>query len=149
MTAQTFDWWKTARFMLISRALDQLEVERLTPQGKVKYQFSASGHELAQVLLAQAMDHPHDAATVYYRSRPFMLASGMTPLKPCGRNGSSRQPHGRSGCRGDVQPADSQRSNHFASVRRCWSAVYPGRRMGTGHSIPVNQCFLKEIGKGQ
>ncbi len=81
MTAQSFDWWKIARIMLISRALDQLEVEQLTPQGKVKYQFSASGHELPQVLLAQAMDHPHDAATVYYRSRPFLLASGMTPLE--------------------------------------------------------------------
>ncbi len=53
-------------------------MRELTPQGKIKYQFSASGHELAQVLLAQVLTHPHDAATVYYRSRPFMLASGLT-----------------------------------------------------------------------
>lgn len=79
MIAKSFDWWKTARLMLLSRALDRLEVERLTPQGKVKYQFSASGHELPQILVAQAMDHPHDAATVYYRSRPFLLASGLSP----------------------------------------------------------------------
>jgi 2-oxoisovalerate dehydrogenase E1 component len=72
------DWLKVARVMLLSREMDRLEVEQLTPQGKVKYQFSAGGHELAQVLLAQALDHPHDAATVYYRSRPFMLASGLT-----------------------------------------------------------------------
>lgn len=72
------DWLAVARTILLSRHLDTLEVNSLTPQGKVKYQFSAGGHELAQVLLAQALDHPHDAAGVYYRSRPFMLASGLT-----------------------------------------------------------------------
>lgn len=71
------DWLKVARTVLLSREMDQLEVEELTPQGKVNYQFSAQGHELAQVLLAQAINHPHDAATVYYRSRPFLLASGL------------------------------------------------------------------------
>jgi len=72
------DWNKVARKLLLSRKLDELEVTNLTPQGKVKYQFSAGGHELAQILLAQALDHPHDAAAVYYRSRPFMLACGLT-----------------------------------------------------------------------
>ena len=72
------DWPKVARFLLLSREMDRLEVERLTPQGKVKYQFSAGGHELAQILLALNLTHPHDAAAVYYRSRPFMLASGLT-----------------------------------------------------------------------
>lgn len=72
------DWWRAAHIMLRSRLLDQMEVEQLTPQGQVKYQFSASGHELGQVLLAQALNHPHDAATVYYRSRPFVLACGLT-----------------------------------------------------------------------
>jgi len=71
------DWLKVARFALLSREMDRLEVEELTPQGKVNYQFSAQGHELAQVLLAQALNHPHDAATVYYRSRPLMFASGL------------------------------------------------------------------------
>ncbi len=72
------DWPKVARFLLLSREMDRLEVERLAPQGKVKYQFSAGGHELAQILLALNLTHPHDAAAVYYRSRPFMLASGLT-----------------------------------------------------------------------
>jgi 2-oxoisovalerate dehydrogenase E1 component len=75
------DWQYTARIMLISRQIDQMEVKRLVPAGKVKYQFSAGGHELPQVLLAQALDHPHDAASVYYRSRPFMLASGLKPAE--------------------------------------------------------------------
>jgi len=78
MTNPQVDWRKVAWLLLLSREMDRLEVEELTPQGKVKYQFSAMGHELGQILLAQHLDHPHDAATVYYRSRPFMLASGLS-----------------------------------------------------------------------
>jgi 2-oxoisovalerate dehydrogenase E1 component len=78
MVTRRIDWLKVARLVLLSRQLDRLEIEQLTPNGKVNYQFSAMGHELAQVLLAQAMTHPHDAAGLYYRSRPFMLACGLT-----------------------------------------------------------------------
>jgi len=79
MTNQSsIDWLRVAELLLLSRELDRLEVEQLTPQGKVKYQFSAMGHELGQILLALHLTHPQDAATVYYRSRPFMLASGLT-----------------------------------------------------------------------
>ncbi len=75
------DWPRVARTVLLSRYLDEREVQDLTPAGKIKYQFSAMGHELAQALLAEALDHPHDAATVYYRSRPFLLGSGLTLLE--------------------------------------------------------------------
>jgi 2-oxoisovalerate dehydrogenase E1 component len=78
MSRQPLDWWKVARTMILSRRLDDLETGQLTPQGKIKYQFSAGGHELSQALLAQALDHPHDAVTVYYRSRPLLLACGLT-----------------------------------------------------------------------
>ncbi|TAH50137.1 MAG: pyruvate dehydrogenase [Chloroflexota bacterium] len=78
------DWRAVARNVLLARELDQLEERELAP-GKmndprkmIKYQFSAGGHELVQVLLACALDHPHDAAGVYYRSRPFMLSIGLT-----------------------------------------------------------------------
>ena len=81
MKTKKNDWQQIARTMLLSRKMDKLEEQQLTPQGKVKYQFSAGGHELAQVLLAHALDHPHDAAMGYYRSRPFMLACGMTPVE--------------------------------------------------------------------
>ena len=74
------NWLEVAQKVLLSRQMDRLEVEQLTPQGKVKYQFSAGGHELAQILLAQALTHPHDAATIYYRSRPFMLAKGLNAV---------------------------------------------------------------------
>jgi 2-oxoisovalerate dehydrogenase E1 component len=72
------DWLEVAHKVLLSRKMDGLEIQQLAPQGKVKYQFSAMGHELAQVLAAQALDHPHDGVTVYYRSRPFMLACGLS-----------------------------------------------------------------------
>jgi 2-oxoisovalerate dehydrogenase E1 component len=72
------DWPEVARLLLTSRALDQIEEAELLPAGRIRYQFSARGHELAQILLGQRLDHPHDAATVYYRSRPFMLACGLT-----------------------------------------------------------------------
>lgn len=78
------DWRIVARQVLLARELDQLEERELAP-GKmhdprrmVKYQFSAGGHELVQVLLACALDHPRDAAAVYYRSRPFMLSIGLS-----------------------------------------------------------------------
>ena len=72
------DWSHVVRLMLTSRRIDEIEEQELVPAGKVTYQFSAKGHELAQILLGLALDHPHDAATVYYRSRPFMLASGLS-----------------------------------------------------------------------
>lgn len=76
--AKNVDWAEVARHILTSRKIDEIEENELVPAGKVTYQFSAKGHELAQVLLGMALDHPHDGATVYYRSRPFMLASGFT-----------------------------------------------------------------------
>ncbi len=72
------DWLFAAKMMLTSRLMDIIEETELAPAGKVLYQFSARGHELAQILLAIKLNGKHDAATVYYRSRPFVLASGMT-----------------------------------------------------------------------
>ena len=77
-TSTKIDWVNIARLVLTSRIMDEIEEQELVPQGKITYQFSAKGHELAQVLLAQHLTNSHDAATVYYRSRPFMLASGLS-----------------------------------------------------------------------
>ncbi len=76
---QTTNWQQVARLVLTSRAIDEAEETTLAPQGKVTYQFSSKGHELAQVLLGLQLTHTHDAAGVYYRSRPFLLAAGLTP----------------------------------------------------------------------
>jgi 2-oxoisovalerate dehydrogenase E1 component len=60
-----------------SRALDDIEESRLLPERQVLYQFSARGHDLAQILLGLQLTDPHDGVTVYYRSRPVMLAVGV------------------------------------------------------------------------
>ncbi len=85
------DWRRVAALLQASRALDEIEETRLVPERKVLYQFSARGHDLAQILLGLNLSGPHDAATVYYRSRPFMLSLGVSledaaaaPLARCG-----------------------------------------------------------------
>src|SRR6266705_2625585 len=74
-----FDWLRIARLMLLSRAIDEIEETEYFPARKIYYQFSARGHELAQILLGTLLTHPHDAAGAYYRSRPFLLTLGLTP----------------------------------------------------------------------
>ena len=41
MSPFSVDWRRVARLALLSRRMDELEVQQLTPQGKVKYQFRA------------------------------------------------------------------------------------------------------------
>jgi 2-oxoisovalerate dehydrogenase E1 component len=72
-TAQT-DWARVASVVLRSRAMDALEETRLVPEKKIFYQFSARGHDMAQVLLGLQLTHPKDAVCGYYRSRPLLLA---------------------------------------------------------------------------
>src|SRR3954447_6874222 len=71
------DWQEVARLVLTSRAMDRVEEERLVPEKKVLYQFSARGHDMAQVLLGLQLKDG-DAANGYYRSRPLLLALGVT-----------------------------------------------------------------------
>ena len=73
------DWRRVAYLTLLSRALDETEEQRLVPDKKIFYQFSARGHDMAQVLLGLKLDRPQDAACGYYRSRPLLLALGVDP----------------------------------------------------------------------
>ena len=50
----------------------------LVPEKKVLYQFSARGHDVAQLILGELLDHPHDGAGAYYRSRPLLLTLGLS-----------------------------------------------------------------------
>jgi 2-oxoisovalerate dehydrogenase E1 component len=70
------DWREVARLVLTSREMDRLEEQELVPQKKIFYQFSARGHDLAQVLLGMQLKDG-DAACGYYRSRPLLLALGV------------------------------------------------------------------------
>src|SRR3990172_929059 len=118
------DWAEVTRLVLRSRALDELEERELAPTGEVPYQFSSRGHELAQVLLAIHLNHPHDAAGVYYRSRPFMLAAGLTP------RGTPRG--GAWGGRGSPPPP-APRPTRAACLGGCGGTVHAGRGLGAGH----------------
>src|SRR5215217_1562839 len=70
------DWREVARLVLTSREMDRIEEQELVPQKKIFYQFSARGHDMAQVLLGMQLKDG-DAACGYYRSRPLLLALGV------------------------------------------------------------------------
>src|ERR1700681_1324866 len=70
-------WRAVLRQMATSRALDDLEESTLVPKRKVLYQFSARGHELTQVLLANRLTGSRDGVGAYYRSRPLLLSLGL------------------------------------------------------------------------
>jgi 2-oxoisovalerate dehydrogenase E1 component len=86
------DWKRVAYLLHASRALDDIEESKLLPERKVLYQFSARGHDFAQILLGLNLTDSHDGVTVYYRSRPIMLALGVgledAAAGPLARTGS-------------------------------------------------------------
>jgi 2-oxoisovalerate dehydrogenase E1 component len=91
------DWRRIAYHALVSRALD--DVEETTNRNRtsvprehlVLYQFSARGHDVAQVMLGAMLDRAHDGAAAYYRSRPLLLSLGLSVedalASPLGRRG--------------------------------------------------------------
>ncbi|HLG04840.1 MAG TPA: transketolase C-terminal domain-containing protein [Gemmatimonadales bacterium] len=85
------DWKRVLYLTQVSRFLDDTEEDQLVPEKRVLYQFSARGHEVAQIILGQQLDHPHDGVGAYYRSRPLLLALGLTLedafASPMGKSG--------------------------------------------------------------
>jgi 2-oxoisovalerate dehydrogenase E1 component len=73
-----FDWRRVVYLLHVSRALDDLEEKALVPARKMFYQFSARGHDLAQILLGTQLTEKHDAICGYYRSRPILLTLGVS-----------------------------------------------------------------------
>jgi 2-oxoisovalerate dehydrogenase E1 component len=72
------DWRRVARLIQVSRELDALEETALVPERKIFYQFSARGHDLAQILLGLQLTRKDDAICGYYRSRPILLSLGVS-----------------------------------------------------------------------
>jgi 2-oxoisovalerate dehydrogenase E1 component len=90
-TLSAEQWKRVAYIASVSRAMDEVEEKRLLPEKKIFYQFSARGHEVTQAILGVLLDHKHDAASAYYRSRPLLLSLGL-PFKdalaaPMGKSG--------------------------------------------------------------
>lgn len=71
------DWRRVAYLLHASRGLDAVEEQVLVPARKVFYQFSARGHDLAQILLGLGLTSRRDGVGGYYRSRPLLLALGL------------------------------------------------------------------------
>lgn len=71
------DWRRLVYLIHLSRALDTMEEKTLVPERKVLYQFSARGHDMAQILLGMRLNDRHDAVCGYYRSRPLLLSLGL------------------------------------------------------------------------
>lgn len=71
------DWKRVAALVQCSRAMDAIEETELVPAKMIFYQFSARGHDMAQVLLGLHLTHPKDAICGYYRSRPILLSLGV------------------------------------------------------------------------
>ena len=86
-----FDWDRIAYLVHMSRAMDDIEETKLVPSKDVLYQFSARGHDVAQVMLGSLLTEPNDATTGYYRSRPLLLSLGVdledAMAGPLGRSG--------------------------------------------------------------
>ncbi len=79
-----FDWRRIAYLTLCSRALDDAEELTNKQRGSIPkehvvlYQFSARGHDMAQVILGSLLSGHRDAAGAYYRSRPLLLSLGLS-----------------------------------------------------------------------
>jgi 2-oxoisovalerate dehydrogenase E1 component len=67
---------EVSRLVLTIREMDRIEEQELVPAKKVLYQFSARGHDMAQVLLGLQLKDG-DGVFGYDRSRPLLLALGV------------------------------------------------------------------------
>ena len=80
----SIDWRAVAYHMLVSRAMDDIEEQTNRNRAKIPkdhvvlYQFSARGHDMAQVILGSFLTHEHDGVGAYYRSRPLLLSLGLS-----------------------------------------------------------------------
>lgn len=72
------DFQKISYLCMLSRAVDDIEETELLARKKIYYQFSAKGHEMAQVILGSLLTHPRDCLNGYHRSRPMLFTLGLS-----------------------------------------------------------------------
>ena len=121
--------------MLTSREMDRIEEEELVPAKKVLYQFSARGHDMAQVLLGLHLKDGDGvvrllslAAAAAVARRPARRRFGL-------RDGACRRLFRRARYRRRVQLSEPGRRPRPADVRRGRRAIYAGGRLGAGDRI--------------
>ena len=137
------DWRRIVYHTLVSRALD--DAEETTNLNKatvprehlILYQFSASGHEVAQVILGSLLDGPHDAAGAYYRSRPLLLVAwAIDRRRPGQSTRSERRIQRRPRHWRRVQSAQASRRSGAAHVGGCGQPIHADGRLGAGDPVP-------------
>ena len=81
-----YDWRRVAKTVLMSRALDAFEEATLVPAKKVLYQFSARGHDMAQVLLGTRLDDRTMRCAAITVRGPILLTLGVDPADALSSN---------------------------------------------------------------
>src|SRR3954465_11872382 len=140
-----FDWRRVAYLVQVSRAMDELEEGTLVPGRKVLYQFSARGHDMAQVLLGSRLTDANDAACGYYRSRPMLLALGVDVADALGSN--MMKAGGYSDGR-DVGVVFNYPNKGGASALPMWGGVGAqyAPTVGWAQAVEYRRTVLKEPG---
>ena len=129
------DWREVARLVLTSREMDRIEEEELVPAKKVLYQFSARGHDMAQVLLGLQLKDG-DGVFGYYRSRPLLLALGVPLADALGSGMGLAGGYSNGRDIGVVFNYPNPGGAHaLADVRRGGRAIYARRRLGAGDRL--------------
>jgi 2-oxoisovalerate dehydrogenase E1 component len=115
--------------------MDKLEEERLVPERKVLYQFSARGHDMAQAMLGS--DSPPPRRDLRLLPLAAVLLSLGVPIEDGARlrDGAGRGLFGRARHRRGVQLPPIRRGAGAAHVGRSRSAIYADRGLGAGDRI--------------
>ena len=140
------DWERVLYLTLVSRFLDDTEEQRLVPEKKVLYQFSARGHDVAQLILGQHLTHflrvvgargQEGGKTLPIRDRfgELVAAVARVERRGCfrGTDGQVGRLQRRAGHRGGMQSAQRPGAGRAAHVGGRGVAVHPLGRLGSGH----------------